>query len=111
VVLRVDGSRVTLISALVPIAARADWAEYRLFWQEAKGRPLNAVLYSGEGQIYRVPDAPPRLDIAITVLSGVGGEPVDSGNLSLELQRDGRLSGTRWLNSAQRDVPAMLQRR
>jgi hypothetical protein len=90
------GDRLTLATEPIPIAARADWAEYRKFWHERFGAELGAVMYRGEGLLHAVPDS---------------GEPVDGGNLSATLSADGaQLSGTLWLNGEQSSQPAQLQR-
>lgn len=106
-----QGERVTLASAPVPIAGRADWADYRRFWHSRHGRPLDSVAYVGEGQLHRLPDAAPVADIALQVLGLPERTLVDSGNLNLVLQPDGRLAGTRWLNGTQTETPAQLVRR
>lgn len=107
------GSLVTLASEPVPIGTRADWAEYRAFWQERMGAELKAVMYRGEGQLIADPGVAPRIDIALKLYpSPSNGEPIDSGNLSATLSADGRtLQGTIWRNSRQADEPAVLKRK
>ena len=111
VVLEQLGVRLTLASAPVPLAGRADWEPYRRFWQERTGRPLEAFMYSGEGDVQRLPGQPPVADLAIQLLALPERSPVDSGNLNLVLQPDGRWRGERWLNSVQAATPALLVRR
>jgi hypothetical protein len=105
-----QGERITLASAPVPITERADWADYRRFWLERTGAPLEAIAYRGEGLVRRLPETAPVIDIALQVLALPGGEVIDGGNLSAALQPDGRLLGRRWLNSTQAETPAVLER-
>jgi hypothetical protein len=108
-----SGSRVTFVSEPVPIAKRADWADYRAFWRERFGRDLDAVVYRGDGQFIADPGVAPRIDIALKVHPSPGGfDPIDGGNLSATLSPDARaLSGTIWLNSLQAEQPATLRRK
>jgi hypothetical protein len=106
------GDRLTLATEPIPIAARADWAEYRKFWRERFARDLDSVMYRGEGLLHADPGQPVRIDIALKLHAVPdSGEPVDGGNLSATLSADGaQLSGTLWLNGEQSSQPAQLQR-
>jgi hypothetical protein len=105
-----QGERITLEGAPVPIVARADWADYRRFWLDTTGTPLEAIAYRGEGLVHRLPDTAPVIDIALQVLALPSGEVIDGGHLSATLQTDGRLVGRRWMNAAQAETPAVLER-
>ncbi|MDP3083187.1 MAG: hypothetical protein Q8N44_05785, partial [Rubrivivax sp.] len=106
-----DGDSLTLASAPLPLAGRADWDDYRGFWRQRMGAELLAFSYRGQGQVVVAPGQATRIDIALQLLSSPGDELIDSGNLSARLSADGRrLEGRIWLNSAQADWPALLQR-
>lgn len=105
-----DGEALHLESAPIDIRQRADWAEYRQFWREQRGGELEAVRWRGTGTARAPAGSPLAIDVALTVLSVPGDVPVDGGNLSATWMPDGRLEGTRWFNSAQAEVPAVLTR-
>lgn len=110
-VLRFEADKLVLTSQPVPVADRADWAEYRAFWRERSGAELTQVVYRGEGTWRTDPGVLPAIDVALTLVSSPGDVPVDSGNLSATLAADGAsMSGTLWLNSAQADRPVTLRR-
>lgn len=110
-VFRQEGEKLVLTSTPVPIAERADWAEYRRFWRERTGSELTHVVYRGEGTWRTDPGVPLVIDVALQIVSSPGEIPVDSGNLSATLQAGGRvMNGKLWLNSAQADRPITLQR-
>lgn len=98
------------VSEPVDIRQRADWAEYRAFWQERHGEPLDAVRLHAEGLLHEAPGSAPVLDLALVVRALPGGAPIDGGNLTLARQDGGDWAGQRWLNSAQADRPAVLRR-
>jgi TIR domain len=112
VVVEQTAGNVTLASEPIAIAARPDWAEYRQFWRERFQADLNDVMYRGEGRLLTEPGQPPAVDIALKVLSvPAPGTEIDGGNLSATLSADGtRLTGKIWLNGAQAEQPATLQR-
>jgi TIR domain len=110
-VFRQGGDKLMLTSKPVPVADRADWAEYRAFWRERSGTELTHLVYRGEGTLRTDPGVPPAIDIALTIVSSPGDIPVDTGNLSANLDTDGAvLNGKLWLNSAQADRPVTLRR-
>lgn len=104
------GERLTLESHPIDIRERADWADYRSFWRERNGAELVAVRYRGEGRWRQAAGARAEIDLALQLLSVPGDVPVDSGNLSATLNAPDRLEGQRWLNSAQAQQPALLER-
>lgn len=111
VVLGEKGNAITFASEPVAIADRADWVEYRRFWREQGKDELTTIMYRGEGRRIDAPGKPQILDIALQVLPGQDGSPVDSGNLRLHLAADGKtLAGRIWLNSAQAEQAAVLTR-
>jgi len=110
-VFRHEADKLVLTSKPVPIADRADWAEYRAFWRERSGAELTHVVYRGEGTLRADPGVPPAIDVALTLVSSPGDVPVDSGNLSATLAEGGAvMNGTLWRNSAQADRPVTLVR-
>lgn len=110
-IFRVEADKLVLTSPPVPVADRADWAEYRAFWRERSGAELTHVVYRGEGTLRADPGVPVAIDVALTLASSPGDVPVDSGNLSATLAADGAsMTGTLWLNSAQADRPVTLRR-
>lgn len=110
-VFRHEGDKLVLTSKPVPIADRADWAEYRVFWHERTGADLTHVVYRGEGTLRTDPGVAPAVDVALTLVSSPGDVPVNSGNLSAAMAADGAsMKGTLWLNSTQSDRPVTLQR-
>lgn len=110
-VFRFEADKLVLTSKPVPIADRADWAEYRAFWRERGGAELTHIVYRGEGALRADPGVPAAIDVALTLVSSPGDVAVDSGNLSARLAADGAsMNGTLWLNSAQADRPVVLRR-
>lgn len=110
-VFRLEADKLALTSKPVPVADRADWADYRAFWRERSGAELTHVVYRGEGTLRADPGVPVAIDVALTLVSSPGDVPVDSGNLSARLAAGGALmNGTLWLNSAQADRPVTLRR-
>lgn len=106
------GGLLTLASTPIEVSARPEWAENRRFWLERTGMELGAVMYRGEGRVIRDPGTAARIDIALQVLPGGGDALLDSGNLSATASADGhQLAGRIWLNGAQADWPAAMQRR
>lgn len=110
--LRPSPQGLELLSEPIPIAQRADWADYRAFWRERFKSDLDAVMYRGEGLVRADPGQPVAIDIGLKVHPAPGGgEPIDGGNLSATLSADGRtLTGTIWLNGAQKQQAATLVR-
>ncbi len=110
-VFRQQGDKLVLTSKPVPVADRADWAEYRAFWRERSGAELTHVVYRGEGAWRADPGVRPAIDVALTLVSSPGDVPVDSGNLSATLAPGGAvMNGTLWRNSVQADKPVSLRR-
>ena len=110
-VFRVEADKLVLTSKPVPVADRADWAEYRAFWRERSGAELTHVVYRGEGTLRADPGVAQTIDVALTLVSSPGDVPVDTGNLGATLSVDGAsMSGKLWLNSAQADRPVTLRR-
>lgn len=110
-VFRHEGEKLVLTSKPVPIAERADWAEYRAFWRERSGAELTHVVYRGEGTLRTDPGVARAIDVALALVSSPGDVPVDTGNLSATLAADGAaMNGKLWLNSAQADRPVTLRR-
>lgn len=111
VVLGETGNAITFASEPIAIAGRPDWVDYRRFWREGGKGELTTIMYRGEGRRIDAPGTPPILDIALQVMPGPDGTPIDSGNLRLHLAADGKtLAGRIWLNSAQADQAAVLTR-
>lgn len=102
--------RVLLTSEPIAIADQPSWADYRAFWRERSGAPLDAVILRGEGELRVDPAQPLRLDIALAVHTVPdSGDKIDGGNFSAALAPDGRqLIGTLWLNSRQKSEPVAL---
>ncbi len=108
--LRREGEAVHAESEPIDIRQRADWADYRSFWEQRFGSPLEAVRLRGEGTARTAAGSPPSLDLGFRMLSVPGDVDIDGGNLTATLAPDGSLAGTRWLNSVQAEVPARLER-
>jgi hypothetical protein len=68
------------------------------------------VRLRGEGTARRAAGSPLSLDLGFRMLSVPGDVDIDGGNVTVTLAPDGSLSGTRWLNSVQAEVPARLER-
>lgn len=104
--------RLTLSSEPIAIDTRPDWIEYRQFWHERTGAPLDAVRYRGEGKRLDSPGVAPAIDVGYEVLPAPHGNAViDGGNLSATLSPDGRtLTGRIWRNSTQSEQVAQLTR-
>jgi hypothetical protein len=108
-----QGDAVSYLSEPIRIAERADWAEYRTFWQERFKQPLDAIVYRGEGRLIQDPGTALRIDIGFKVYPSPPGEgeAIDSGNLSATLAAGGRrLDGRIWLNGSQAEQAASLMR-
>lgn len=104
------GRTVLIESEPIDIRERPDWADYRAGWRDRGGPDLDAVRWRGRGTARAAAGSPLAIDIGFKVIAVPGGQEVDSGNLSAALQADGRLRGTRWLNGAQAERPALLER-
>jgi hypothetical protein len=105
------GSQTILMeSEPIDIRQRPEWTAYRAFWRESGGQDLDAVRWRGQGTARAAAGSALAIDIGFKVLAVPGGQEVDGGNLSAVLQPDGRLKGTRWLNGAQAERPALLER-
>lgn len=105
-----DGSAWQLDSRPLDIRALPAWAEYRAFWLDRTGWPLDAVRYRGQGRLLQPPGQGEVLEIGFRVISVPGDEDIDGGGLRLTQQPDGSWAGTRWLNSAQAESPARMER-
>ncbi len=106
-----DGGAVRFVSEPVPIAADPDWADYRRFWQERQGAPLDRVTYRGEGRLVSEPGVPNEIDIAVRITPPMSEVAIDSGNLHLAARDRGQSwHGRLWLNGEQADRTAALTR-
>lgn len=101
-----DGETLRLEGEPIDIRTRADWAEYRAFWRERFQVDLDQVRMRGEGTLVEG-----ALDLGFTIIALPSAEKVDGGNLTVRPRPDGALAGTRWLNGAQAETPALLLRR
>jgi hypothetical protein len=108
-----------LASSAVDIERDPDWQNYRDFWQQRKGQPLNRVFYRGEGVVQSeaddaAADAPPgprRILLSVHVDVAEGGEPIDTGALRGAIDPDGKRIRCRlWLNSEQGERVVDLRR-
>ena len=109
--LQQTADQLSLVSEPVPIATNPDWADYRSFWRERFHSELKAVVYRGEGRIFRVPAADTEIDIALQIVSSPGNEPIDSGNLhALRRGASPTMDGQLWLNSKQAEKAIRLIR-
>ncbi len=114
------GERLKVASSAVDIERDPDWQNYRDFWQQSKGRPLNRVFYRGEGEIRTegdevpgadAPAGPRRIQLAVHVDAPEGGDPIDTGALRGTIDPDGnRIRGRLWLNSEQAERVVDLRR-
>jgi hypothetical protein len=113
------GSSLRVASSAVDIERDPDWQNYRDFWQQRKGQPLNRVFYRGEGVVQSeadeaAADAPPgprRILLSVHVDVAEGGEPIDTGALRGAIDPDGkRIRGRLWLNSEQGERVVDLRR-
>jgi TIR domain len=114
-----SGVSLRLASSAVDIERDADWQNYRDFWLQKKGQPLNRVFYRGEGVIQsegdeRAPDSPPgplRILLSVHVDVAEGGEPIDTGALRGTIDPDGkRIRARLWLNSERGERVVDLRR-
>jgi hypothetical protein len=115
-----NGASLRLASSAVDIEHDADWENYRDFWKQRKGEPLNRVFYRGEGVVRSdgddsgAADAPPgprRILLSVHVDVPEGGEPIDTGALRGAIDPDGkRIRGRLWLNSEQGERVVDLRR-
>jgi hypothetical protein len=114
-----SGSSLRLASSAVDIERDPDWQNYRDFWQQRKGQPLNRVFYRGEGVVQSeagdaAADAPPgprRILLSVHVDVAEGGEPIDTGALRGAIDPDGKRIRCRlWLNSEQGERVVDLRR-
>ncbi|HEY4956580.1 MAG TPA: hypothetical protein VII31_02120, partial [Caldimonas sp.] len=114
-----DGASLKLASSAVDIERDRDWQNYRDFWQQKKGQPLNRVFYRGEGVIRSdsddiATDAPPgprRVLLSVHVDVPEGGDPIDTGALRGAIDPDGkRIRARLWLNSEQGERVVDLRR-
>ena len=108
--LRRDGETVRAESEPIDIRQRADWTDYRAFWLQRFGNPLDAVRLRGEGTARAAAGSPLILDLGFRMLSVPGDVDIDGGNVTATLAADGELAGARWLNSTQTEVSARLRR-
>jgi hypothetical protein len=68
------------------------------------------VRYRGEGTWQQPAGSAANIDLGFKILSVPGDAEIDGGNLSATRQPDGRWLGTRWLNGAQAETPAVWSR-
>jgi len=114
-----NGSSLRVASSAVDIERDPDWQNYRDYWQQKKGQPLNRVFYRGEGAVESDPgepdaDAPPgprRILLSVHVDVPDGGTPIDTGALRGTIDPDGnRIRGRLWLNSERGERVVDLRR-
>jgi hypothetical protein len=114
-----SGSSLRLASSAVDIERDPDWQNYRDFWQQRKGQPLNRVFYRGEGVVQSeaddaAADAPPgprRILLSVHVDVAEGGEPIDTGALRGTVDPDRqRIRAHLWMNSEQGERVVDLRR-
>ena len=103
-----NGSSLRVASSAVDIERDPDWQNYRDYWQQKKGQPLNRVFYRGEGSLQSdagdldtdAPPGPRRILLSIHIDVPEGGAPIDTGALRGTIDPDGnRIRGRLWLNS------------
>lgn len=114
------GTGLKVASSAVDIEHDDDWQNYRDFWKQSKGQPLNRVFYRGEGDIRTegdsgagadAPAGPMRIQLAVHVDAPEGGDPIDTGALRGAIDPDGkRIRGRLWLNSEQAERVVDLRR-
>jgi hypothetical protein len=114
------GTSLKVASSAVDIERDPDWQNYRDFWQQSKGQPLNRVFYRGEGEIRTegdegpgadAPPGPRRIQLAVHVDAPEGGDPIDTGALRGAIDPDSkRIRGRLWLNSEQGERVVDLRR-
>jgi hypothetical protein len=114
------GTSLKVASSAVDIERDPDWQNYRDFWQQSKGQPLNRVFYRGEGEIRAegdegpgadAPPGPRRIQLAVHVDAPEGGDPIDTGALRGAIDPDSnRIRGRLWLNSEQAERVVDLRR-
>jgi hypothetical protein len=114
-----NGANLRVASSAVDIERDPDWQNYRDFWQQRKGQPLNRVFYRGEGVVQSdggeleadAPPGPRRILLSVHVDVPAGGEPIDTGALRGTIDPDGmRIRGRLWLNSEQGERVVDLRR-
>ena len=93
-----------------PLARRLGRLPALLAASAPGSRARRRLRLRGDGTLRTGPGTPPVIDMALTVLTLPDETVVDGGNLTATLGPDGRLRGTRWLNSTQRSLPAELVR-
>jgi hypothetical protein len=111
------GSSLRVASSAVDIERDPDWQNYRDFWQQKKGQPLNRVFYRGEGVVQSdsgegdAPPGPRRILLSVHVDVPEGSAPIDTGALRGTIDPDGnRIRGRLWLNSEQGERVVDLRR-
>ena len=115
-----SGMGLKVASSAVDIERDPDWQNYRDFWLQSKGQPLNRVFYRGEGEIRtdgdegpgaNAPAGPMRIQLAVHVDAPEGGDPIDTGALRGVIDPDSkRIRGRLWLNSEQGERVVDLRR-
>ena len=109
VVIEQSGQSLRIASSAVDIARDPDWQNYRDFWKQRTGTPLDRVFYRGEGGIrgegddgdsVDAPPGPRRILVSVRVDVPEGGDAIDTGALRGAIDPDGkRIRGRLWLNS------------
>lgn len=108
------GETVKLHSAPIDVRHDPAWAEYAARWKRRAGFALETLTLRGEGQARLEHGQSPAFGAALRFdMPGVGGDPIESGRLSVEADEARiTLSGLLWLNGeqAQRNVQLMRSR-
>jgi len=114
-----NGANLRVASSAVDIERDPDWQNYRDYWQQKKGQPLNRVFYRGEGVVQSegadlgadAPAGPRRILLSVHVDVPEGGQPIDTGALRGTIDPDAkRIRGRLWLNSEQGERVVDLRR-
>ena len=113
-----SGNGLKVASSAVDIERDDDWQNYRDYWKQVKGQPLNRVFYRGEGTIVvedddasGAPAGPPRIQLDVHVDAPEGGDPIDTGALRGAIDPDGkRIRGRLWLKSERSERVIDLRR-
>jgi hypothetical protein len=100
-----QGEEFVLTSDPVPVARDLGWQAYAQRMR-AQGIEINALVYTARG-----PWDAQKLEGPVQVRSADGGEPLDTGSLTLKPGSDGRsLQGELWSNGSQSAEAILLRR-
>jgi hypothetical protein len=108
------GETVKLHSAPIDVRHDPAWTDYAARWKSRAGFALETLILRGEGQARLEHGHSPAFGAALRLdMPGVGGDPIESGRLSVEADEARiTLTGLLWLNGeqAQRNVRLMRSR-